>query len=78
MGAPTRLTGGCPLAVEKRLPNAGASALLAARTSPEGETAISSTRVVPPVAIEVTKFAEAVVAVVVTLKTLSVLLPSPA
>src|SRR5262245_10277044 len=51
-GAPVRVTCGGPLTVEKRFPNAGVSALLAARICfVRGEKAISSTRVVPPVAI---------------------------
>ena len=52
-GLAVRATGGCPFVVEKRFPYAGVSALLAARTcSVEGEKAISSTRVVPPVEID--------------------------
>ena len=71
-----RVTGGCPFVVEKRFPNAGVSALLAARTCPvRVEKAISSTRVVPPVEMLVTKLGAAGL---VALKTLSVLLPSPA
>ena len=46
MGAPTRVTGGCPLLVENRLPNAGVAALLAVRTwESRGLKAISSTRI---------------------------------
>jgi hypothetical protein len=75
------VTGGCPLLVEKRFPNAGVAALLAARTwESRGLKAISSTRIATvglPVAILACKDAEAVVAVEVTSKTLSVLLPSP-
>ena len=76
MGLTARTTGGCPPAVKKRFPNAGVSALLAARTSPVGGAkAISSTRVVPPVEIACWKLGAAGL---VALKTLSVLSPSPA
>jgi hypothetical protein len=60
MGLTVRWTCGCPLLVEKRFPNAGVSALLAARTCcVRGEKAISSTRVVPPVAIDCWKIGAA-------------------
>jgi hypothetical protein len=78
MGLTARATSGfaLPFKVKKRFPNAGVSALLAARSSPvEGEKAISSTRVVPPVEIDFTKVGAAGL---VASKTLSVLLPSPA
>src|SRR5262249_13316069 len=72
------VAGVCPLAVWKRFPNAGVSALLAARTKPPfaGEKAISSTRVAPPVEIVCTGAPG--LAGLVNWKTLSVLLPSPA
>ena len=75
-GVVVRLTGRCPFAVEKRFPNAGVSALLAASKVPPGEMAISSTRVVPPVLI--TAAALPGLVGLVNWKTLSVLLPSPA
>src|ERR1700730_7857273 len=62
--------------VENRFPNAGMSALFAASTRcAVGEYAISSTRKEPPVDIDWSRVGAAGL---VALKTLSVLLPSPA
>src|ERR1700730_15566952 len=70
-------TGEVPLVVLKRGPNAGASALFAARTCwVSGEYAISSTRKTPPVGMGAWSTVGA--AGLVVLKILSVLLPSPA